>query len=82
MSNTDQAVQLQKVARVLKLQIKEVDGLYYVAKTKALISCPVQGSWFVSLFLHMQKSLSIVQFIFYSWSFEISINILRNQKIL
>ena len=31
-------VRLQKMARGLKFRIKEVEGLYYVAKTKALIS--------------------------------------------
>ena len=39
--DTDQAVQLQKMARGLKFRTKKVDGLYYVAKTKALISFAV-----------------------------------------
>ena len=29
-SNTNQAVQLQKMARVLKFRIKNVEGLYYL----------------------------------------------------
>ena len=37
-SRTNQAVQPQKMARGLKFQIQEVEGLYYVAKIKALIS--------------------------------------------
>ena len=43
-SNTNQAVQLQEMARGLELQIKKKEGLYYliyVAKTKAVISCAV-----------------------------------------
>ena len=43
-SDTNQAVQLQMV-RGLKFQIKKVKGLYYVAKTKALISCTVTATW-------------------------------------
>ena len=31
-SNTNQAVQLQKIARGLKFQIKKVEGLYYLCK--------------------------------------------------
>ena len=40
LSDTNQAVQLQKMATGLKFQIKKVEELYYlyVAKTKALIS--------------------------------------------
>ena len=34
--DTNRAVQLLKTARGLKFRIKEVEGLYYVAKTKAL----------------------------------------------
>ena len=37
-SDTNQAVQLQNMARGLKFRIYKVEGLYYVAKTKALIS--------------------------------------------
>ena len=40
-SDTNQAVQLQKMARGLKFKIKKVEGLYYVVKTKALISFAV-----------------------------------------
>ena len=40
-SDTNRAVQPQKMARGLKFRILEVEGLYYVAKTKALISCMV-----------------------------------------
>ena len=40
-SDTNWAVQPQKVARGLKFWIKEKDILYYVAKTKTLISCTV-----------------------------------------
>ena len=40
--DTNQAVQLQKIARGLKFRIEEVEELYYrVAKTKALISFAV-----------------------------------------
>ena len=41
-SDTNQAVQPQKMDRCLKFLIKEVDGQYYEAKTKALISLTVQ----------------------------------------
>ena len=37
-SDTNQAVQPHKMARGLKFRIQEAEGLYYVAKTKALIS--------------------------------------------
>ena len=38
-SDTNQAVQLQKMARGLKFRFKKVEGLYYLCKkTKALIS--------------------------------------------
>ena len=40
-SDTNRAVQPQKIIRGLKFRIKEVEGLYDVAKTKALISCAV-----------------------------------------
>ena len=40
-SDTNQAVQLQKMARGWKFRILKVEGLYYVAKTKALISFTV-----------------------------------------
>ena len=40
-SDTNQAVQVQKMARGLKFRIKKVEGLHYVAKTKALISFAV-----------------------------------------
>ena len=40
-SDTNRAVQLQKMARGLKFRILKVEGLYYVAKTKALISLAV-----------------------------------------
>ena len=40
-SDTDLPVQLQKMARGLKLLIKEVEGLYYLANTKAQISLAV-----------------------------------------
>ena len=33
-SDTNQAVQLQKMARGLKLRIKKVDGLYYLCSEK------------------------------------------------
>ena len=40
--DTNQAVQLQKMARGLKFRIKKVEGLYYVcSETKALISFAV-----------------------------------------
>ena len=39
--DTNQAVQPKKIARGLKFPILEVEKLYYVAKTKALISCAV-----------------------------------------
>ena len=37
-SDTNQAVQPQKMARGLKFWIEKVEGLYYVAKAKALTS--------------------------------------------
>ena len=37
-SDTNQAVHLQKMARGLKFRTWEVEGLYYVGKTKVLIS--------------------------------------------
>ena len=37
-SDTNRAVQSQKMVRCLKFQIKKEEGLYYVVKTKALIS--------------------------------------------
>ena len=40
-SDTNWAVQLQKMAKGLKFRILKVEGLYYVAKTKALISLAV-----------------------------------------
>ena len=42
-SDTNQAVQLQEMARGLKFRIKIVEGLYYLCsqKTKALISFAV-----------------------------------------
>ena len=41
-SDTNRAAKPQKTVRGLKLLIQEVEGLYYVAKTKALmISCLV-----------------------------------------
>ena len=40
-SDTNQAVLSQKMARGLKFLIKEVEGLYYLVKTKVLISCTV-----------------------------------------
>ena len=44
-SDTNQAIQSQKMARGLKLCIYEVEGLYYPCseKTKALISFAVTG---------------------------------------
>ena len=49
-SNTNRAVQSQKMARGLKFGIKEVEGFTVcVAKTKALISS-------TSLFSHMQNA--------------------------
>ena len=40
-SHIKRAVQPKKMARDGNFQIKEVEGLHYVAKTKALISCTV-----------------------------------------
>ena len=37
-SDTKWAVQSQKIARGVEFQIYEVEGLYYVAKTKTVIS--------------------------------------------
>ena len=69
-SDTNRAVQSQKMARGVKIGIKEVEGLYYVAKTKALISLAVSAklicvfvfayakSWFsheASHIIHMHK---------------------------
>ena len=42
----EEALQPQKIARVLKFWIKEVEGLYYLSsKTKALISCTVTAGF-------------------------------------
>ena len=41
MSDTNQAVVSLKMARSLKFWIKNLDGFYYVVKTKALISFAV-----------------------------------------
>ena len=43
-SDTNQVVQLKKMATGLKFQIKKEEGLYYVAKTKALISFAVTAN--------------------------------------
>ena len=40
-SDTNWAVQPQKVTRGLKFWLKEKEKLYYVAKTKTVISCAV-----------------------------------------
>ena len=46
-SDTNQAVQPQTMARGLKFQIKEVEGLYYLCiETKVLISCTVTTQLF------------------------------------
>ena len=42
-SNTNQAMQSQKMAKGLKFWIMKVEGLDYVAKTKALISFAVSA---------------------------------------
>ena len=49
MSDKNQALQPQKTARGL---ILEVEGLYYVAKTKALISCTFVFAYAKSRFSH------------------------------
>ena len=41
MSDTNRAVQPQKMARGFKFWIRKDEGFYYIAKTKALISCTV-----------------------------------------
>ena len=51
-SDTKRAVQPQKITGDFIFRIKKVEGLYYVAKAKALISCTVT----VPLFSHMQKA--------------------------
>ena len=43
-SENNSAVQPQKMARGLKFRIYEVGGFYYIAKTKALISCTVTAT--------------------------------------
>ena len=40
-SDTNQAVQLQKMSRGLKFRIQKVEGVYFLWKTKALISFSV-----------------------------------------
>ena len=40
-SETNRAVQQQSKARDMKFRIWKVDGFYYVAETKTLISCAV-----------------------------------------
>ena len=49
-SDTDLAVQPQKMARGLKFRIKEEEGLYHVAKITGY--CTADHS----VFLHMQKA--------------------------
>ena len=55
----NQAVQLQQMARGLKFQVKEVGGLHYVVKTKALISCAVTAQLIcVFVFAYAKSSFS------------------------
>ena len=53
--DTNQAKQLQKMARGLKFRIEKVEGLYYLcSETKALISFAVTAKLFFCFFSHMQ----------------------------
>ena len=65
-SDTNQAVQPQKMARGLKFCISEVDGLYYLcSENKGDDQLRGTRSWSASLFSHMQKSgFLMTQFIF------------------
>ena len=61
-------------------------GTFYVKNVFTNILCKELGTFYVkNAFKECGRKTSphistIVQFIFYSWSFEISVNILRNQK--
>ena len=56
-SDTNRAVLLQKMARGLKFRILKVEGLYYVAKTKALISLAVTAKLICVFFFTYAKRL-------------------------
>ena len=57
-SDTNQAVQLQKMARGLKFRIKKVEGLYYLCnETKALISFAVTAKLICVFVFAYAKSL-------------------------
>ena len=47
-SNSNWAVQPEKIARCLKFRIKKVERLFYL-KTKALISCTISGQLILTL---------------------------------
>ena len=77
-SDTNQAVQLQKMARCLKFRIKEVEGLNYVTRwTKQAFSCskflsPGGQLWAKTAFEGSQfYSIGVPKF--YSWVNVISV---------
>ena len=54
--DTNQAVQLQKMARGLNFRTKKVKGLYYLcSENKGADQSRLPRSWSASLFLHMQN---------------------------
>ena len=55
-SDTNRAVHPQNMARGLKFWNAEVEGLIYVAKTKALISCAVTKQLFCRFVFAYAKS--------------------------
>ena len=66
-SDTNQAVQPQKMARDSKFWFKEVEGLYYAAESKALISCAVIAQLicgFVFAYANSRFSLDAANLVF------------------
>ena len=62
--DTKWAVQSQKIARGVEFQIYEVEGLYYVAKTKTVISCTVTSQPNCAFF-RICKNLSFSRCVIY-----------------
>ena len=75
-TDTNQAAQLQKMARGLKFRIQKVEGLYYVAKTKALISfavtakliCVFAFAYAKCWFSHDVAQIQIINFSLYTFA--------------
>ena len=55
-SSTNRAVKPQNMARGLRFRIKEEEGLYYVAKTKVVISCVVTAQLICTFVFDYAKS--------------------------